>query len=82
MSDEPVKLKRFINAVKGKRLSWTSAYQINKELDTTYSGDDKLSVRDRARLAEIVFEMEARGVVPAKTLLTECQQAAQRKAKS
>lgn len=79
-ADESAMLKRFIGAAKGRPLNWTSADQVNKALHTHYSGDDTLSTGDRIRLTKVIEEMQARGGVPAKTLLTECQQAA-RKAK-
>lgn len=74
-------LKRLINAAEGRPLSWSLSMDINKMLGTTYSGGDKLGKVQREHVKALIAEMRARGIAPAKTLLTECQQKAQRKKK-
>ena len=71
--DDSIKLKHFLDAIKGRRLSGTMAHQINETLDTHYEGDDKLSAKDCIWLAVVVEQMTARGVKPAKSLLTPHQ---------
>lgn len=74
--DDSIKLKRFIDAIKGRRLSWTVAAEINEALGTKYNGDDKLSTKHRVLLALIADSMIERGVKPATSLLTPMQKKA------
>lgn len=78
-STQAVKLKHFIDAAKGRSISWITAWEINNKLGTEYSGDVKISAIDRERLRTVIAEMEAKGVNPAKCLLTRCQRAALKK---
>jgi len=73
---DSIKLKYFIDAIKGRRLSWSVAAEINDALGIvygSYNGDDKLRTDHRTALQTIADEMIARGVKPAKSLLTPHQ---------
>lgn len=69
-------MKRFQSAIKGVKLSYTVAYEINNVLGTDYVGEDKLRTADRARLAQVLADYDAKGYRAAKSLLSTCQRAA------
>lgn len=85
MSEEGMKLKRFHDALRGRRLSGIAAYQINQALCGAgpyrehCSQDEKLPGIHKERLQQIVQDMEQRGVVAPYSLLTPCQQKALQK---
>jgi hypothetical protein len=78
-------LKRLQDALKGRVLSGTAAYEINKLLceGRPYKNfcdqGDKLPGRFKNEIQTIVDGAIAAGVVPAKSLLTACQRAAIKK---
>jgi hypothetical protein len=78
-------LKRLQDALKGRTLSGTAAYEINKLLceGLPYKNfcdqGDKLAGRFKNDLQAIVDNAIAAGVVPAKSLLTAHQKAAIKK---
>ncbi len=72
-------LKRYMDAAKGRPLSWGPAIEMRSLIGAEYSGGDKLSAGDRAKLQVHIDTLLARGVVPATSLLTECQKKAQRR---
>lgn len=82
-SEESQKLKRFEDALHGRRLSGTMAQQINDavgsripSLSAACQQGDKLPTAVRVPLRQICFEMREQGIVPAKSLLTEHQKKA------
>lgn len=76
---EANRLARFQRAIAGRRMSGEMAYQINEVLCTRYHEMDLLSKADRAELQEFVDRKLADGIVPAESLLTPHQQAAQQR---
>ena len=83
MSDEKANmLKRFQDALAGRRLSGVAAHQINEALceGRPYrhlcEQDEKLQGILRERLQEVVDRMTEDGVTPAASLLTPHQQKA------
>ena len=81
-------LKRFQDAISGRKLSGTASHNINSALsgDGPYSrfcdGDEKLPGIHRAALQAIVDRMIADGVVASTSLLTPRQAAALKKYKA
>jgi hypothetical protein len=69
-------LKRYMDAVKGRPLSWGLAIDMQRLLGRQYSGGDKLSPADRTKLQGIVDTMLLGGVKPAKSLLSREQKKA------
>jgi hypothetical protein len=76
MTDESVTLKHFEDAIAGRRLSGTMAYEINEAIGSDYEGGDKLEQPYKNKLAKVALAMIQRGVMPAKSLLTEHQKLA------
>lgn len=78
-------LKRFQDALAGRRLSGAAAHEINVALceDGPYRSiceqGDKMPGIYKNRLQLVVDQMIANGVVASKSLLTRCQKAAQRR---
>lgn len=78
-------LKRFQDALKGRKLSWIAASEINTALCGTgpyrylCSGEQKMPGIYKDRLQAIVDKMIADGVVASKSLLTPHQEKAQRR---
>jgi hypothetical protein len=72
-------LKRYIDAVKGRPLSWSLAIAMGDLLGSSYSGGDKLNADDRVKLQRVIDSLLARGVKPSASLLTTCQKRAQRR---
>lgn len=75
-------LKRFQDALKGRRLSGRAAHEINAALcgagpyRNLCSQDEKLPGIYKDRLQAIIDQMIAKGVVASTSLLTTCQKAA------
>jgi ParB family transcriptional regulator, chromosome partitioning protein len=80
-SEDRARLKRFEDAISGRKLSGVAAHQITEALHgfgrlNGYSEGEKLGTRSKRALQDVCNELRARGIVPAETLLTECQQTA------
>ena len=75
------RLTRVLNSIKRRRLSGTAAFEINALLDAPakYQPESRLSDDDAAILTQWAESQKNNGIVPAETLLTEYQQAAQKK---
>jgi hypothetical protein len=78
-TEESKLMKRLIDAVKGRPLSWSLTHDIKRLTGRSYNGGEKLLMSDRAQVQLTINDMAARGVKPAATLLTECQQQAIRR---
>jgi hypothetical protein len=77
-SEEAMLVRRLMHAVKGRPLSWSLARVVALITGNHYSGGDKLRSGDKPRVQELVDWHVSRGVVPAETLLTDCQQRTRR----
>jgi hypothetical protein len=78
-SEEAKLMKRLMDAVNGRPLSWSLTHDIKRITGHQYSGGEKLCSICRKQVQAEIDGMAARGVQPAKTLLSKCQQQALRR---